>query len=279
MVIDCKQIKSRLIEEIKEEISQLKIDPKLQIIMVGKNDASDIYVRNKKNLGIEIGVDVEVISLPFDTSEQQLLETIDQINMDDSVHGLFVQLPVPSHISEQRIINQINPNKDVDGFCNVNTGKLVNGVDTMFPCTADAVITILNELKFEYYGANIVIAGRSNIVGKPLANMLINKGATVTVVNSKTKNIKQFIDSSDVFISAIGQPRFFTTDFFEDKEDLIVIDIGINRDEQGKLCGDIDFDNVKNKVGAITPVPGGVGVLTVTHVMRNMLKAITKENV
>lgn len=279
MIIDCKTIKQLMVDDLTTKINSLDILPLLQIIVIGENDASAIYVRNKRKFGEQIGAKVEVLYLDADVSEQYVLDTIEMYNQDCNVHGLFVQLPVPNHISEQKIINQISPEKDVDGFTNVTSGKLVNGQSAMYPCTADAVLTILDHIQFELMGANVVVAGRSNIVGKPLANLLINKGATVTVVNSKTKNIKQFIDSSDVFISAIGQPKFFDANYFEDKDELIVIDIGINRDENNKLCGDIDFENVEPIVGKITSVPGGVGVLTVTHVMKNLLKAVMKENV
>ncbi|WOO87351.1 bifunctional 5,10-methylenetetrahydrofolate dehydrogenase/5,10-methenyltetrahydrofolate cyclohydrolase [Mollicutes bacterium LVI A0039] len=278
MVIDCKQIKSKQIEALKAEFAELDKKPKLQIIVVGSLDASQVYVRNKKQLGEEVGVEVDVVHVPETITEAQLIELLDQANSDKSVDGLFVQLPVPEHISEEKIINRIAPEKDVDGFSFISSGKVMAGVDTMNPCTADAVITILNEVNVPIEGSNIVIAGRSNIVGKPLANLLINMGATVTVANSKTKNIKKLIDNADVFISAIGRAKHYDQSYFENRTDLTIIDVGINRDEHGKLCGDVDFTAVAPHVKAITPVPGGVGVLTVVHVMKNMLKAVNKEN-
>lgn len=278
MIIDCKEIKSKQIEQLKTSFKNLNRQPKLRIIVVGDLDASKIYVRNKKQLGAEVGVLVDVVSVPNTISEEQLIKLLDESNNDQSIDGLFVQLPVPDHICENKIINSIDPDKDVDGFSFISSGKVMAGVDTMNPCTADAVVTILNELDTQIEGANIVIAGRSNIVGKPLANILINLGATVTIANSKTKNIKEFIDSADVFISAIGRPKHYDVSYFENKKDLVVIDVGINRDENGKLCGDVDTYNVEPHVKAITPVPGGVGVLTVVHVMKNILKAVTKEN-
>ncbi len=277
MIIDCKEIKAKQIEELKAQFAELSIKPKLQIIVVGSVDSSKVYVRNKKLLGEQVGVDVEVLNVPETILEAELLAMLEVANNDSSVHGLFVQLPVPDHISEEKIINSIDVAKDVDGFSFMSSGKVMAGVETMNPCTADAVITILNEIEHPIEGSNILIAGRSNIVGKPLANLLINLGATVTVANSKTKNIKALIDNSDVFISAIGRAKHYDATYFENRPDLVVIDVGINRCENGKLCGDVDTENVEPLVKAITPVPGGVGVLTVVHVMKNMLKAVTKE--
>lgn len=277
MIIDCKQIKSKKIEELKEKFANLEVTPKLQIIVVGSEPASEIYVKNKKVLGQELGVTVDIIRVDRAISEAELLFLIEDANADDTVHGLFVQLPVPEHICEAKIINAISSEKDVDGFSFIASGKVMAGVDTMRPCTADAVVSILEETKIGIEGSNIVIAGRSNIVGKPLANILINLGATVTVANSKTKDIKQLIANADVFVSAIGQPKYFDQSYFVGKEQLVVIDVGINRDQNGRLCGDVDTLNVKPHVKAITSVPGGVGVLTVTHVMNNMLKAVMKE--
>lgn len=278
MIIDCKAIKARQIEELKREVEALEIVPKLQIIVVGNVDSSRVYVRNKKLLGEEIGIDVDVINVEEDISEEQLLTMIDVANNDEQIHGLFVQLPIPKHISEEKIINRISVEKDVDGFSFMSSGKVMAGVETMNPCTADAVVSILNEIELPIEGSNVVIAGRSNIVGKPLANILINMGATVTVANSKTKNIKALIDNADVFVSAIGRAKYYDVSYFENRHDLTIIDVGINRDENGKLCGDVDTAAVEPHVKAITPVPGGVGVLTVVHVMKNMLKAVTKEN-
>ncbi len=277
MIIDCKKIKADQIEVLKAEFKTLDIIPKLRIIVVGELDASKVYVRNKKLLGDEVGVEVEVINLPETTTETELLKTLDEANEDENVHGLFVQLPVPEHISEMKIINSIAVEKDVDGFSFMSSGRVMAGLETMNPCTADAIVTILRETNTQIEGSNIVIAGRSNIVGKPLANMLINMGATVTVANSKTKNIGKFIENADVFVSAIGRPKHFDSTYFENSKNLTVIDVGINRDQNGKLCGDIDTENVEQLVKAITPVPGGVGVLTVVHVMKNMLKAVKKE--
>lgn len=277
MIIDCKQIKANQIEELKAQFKQLDFTPKLQIIVVGSVDSSTIYVRNKKLLGEEVGVEVEVINVDDDITEAELLIMIDDANADVAVHGVFVQLPVPAHINEDNIINSIDVEKDVDGFSFMASGKVMAGVPTMNPCTAEAVVTILDNINHQIEGSNIVIAGRSNIVGKPLANMLINRGATVTVANSKTKDIQSFIANADVFISAIGRPKHYDESYFKNKQDLVVIDVGINRDENGKLCGDVDTVNVEPLVKAITPVPGGVGVLTVVHVMKNMLKAVTKE--
>lgn len=279
MIIDCKQIKLDEIEKMKIEFSKLSFVPKLKIIMVGDNHASEIYVRNKRNTGLEVGIDVEVEVLNDKTSEQELLTMIDEANASKDIHGVFVQLPVPDHINEEQIINRIAPEKDVDGFCYVNTGKLVSGIETLRPCTAEAVLSILNSCKISLRGASVVIAGRSNIVGKPLANMLINEGATVTVANSATKNIQHYLENCDVFISAIGIANNWDAKYFdfENAKNMTVIDVGINRNDEGKLCGDVATSEVEPLVKQITSVPGGVGVLTVTHVMKNMLKAVNKE--
>lgn len=278
MIIDCKKIKEEKIDYLKNEINNLNKKPKLLIIVVGDDYSSQVYVRNKKILGEQIGVEVEINNVDFDISEEQLIAKITEANNDDEVDGLFVQLPVPKHICEERIINAISPQKDIDGFSYISSGKLMAGTKAMNPCTADAVISILNSIDFEFEGSNVVIAGRSNIVGKPLANLLINLGATVTVANSKTKNIKKHISGADVFISAIGNANYFDETYFEGMNNLIAIDVGINRDENGKLCGDIKTNEVEKHVKAITSVPGGVGVLTVVHVMKNMLIAVKREN-
>ncbi len=278
MIIDCKEIKQKEIIKLKAGFASLDFTPILKIFVVGENEASAIYVRNKVNFGAEVGVEVDVERLPETTTEDELLVKIELANNDPKINGLFVQLPVPKHISELAIINAIKPEKDVDGFSYVSNGKLMAGTECMIPCTADAVVTILKDIEIPIEGSNVVIAGRSNIVGKPLANLLINMGATVTIANSKTKNIDKLIANADVFVSAIGRGKYFDQSYFQNATDLTVIDVGINRDENGKLCGDIDFEYVQPLVKNITPVPGGVGVLTVVHVMKNMLKATKKEN-
>ncbi len=278
MIIDCKAIKANEIKKLKTQFAKLENKPKLKIFMIGDNQASTVYVKNKVIVGEQVGVDVCVENLKTSISEEQLLAKIDEANEDPKISGLFVQLPVPKHISEDAIINRIASSKDVDGFSNVNSGKLMAGHKTLNPCTADAVISILENSNVELSGANVVVAGRSNIVGKPLANLLINKGATVTVCNSQTRDIKSFIDNADVFISAIGSANYFDQSYFSNSDNLTVIDVGINRNQEGKLCGDIDTLNVEPLVKQITSVPGGVGVLTVVHVMKNILKAVKKEN-
>ncbi|MFV0246840.1 MAG: bifunctional 5,10-methylenetetrahydrofolate dehydrogenase/5,10-methenyltetrahydrofolate cyclohydrolase [Mycoplasmatales bacterium] len=275
MIIDCKEIKASKIEGLKERISKIDHIFTLNIIIVGSNDASSVYVNNKKKFASEIGIECDIVQLPDTIKEEELISKIEDINNDSNIDGLLVQLPLPEHIDESKIINLVEPTKDVDGFSDINMGKLVKNQPCLRPCTAEAVLQIIETTGIELYGKNVVIVGRSNIVGKPLANMLINLGCTVTVCNSKTKNIKDFIDTADIFVSAIGVAKYFDKSYFVDSKDLTVIDVGINRDENNKLCGDVDTLEVEPLVKNITPVPGGVGVLTVVNVTENLIK--TKE--
>ncbi len=266
-------------EELINKVTKMTIKPKLTIIMVGESKASQIYVRNKITFAKEVGIVTNLIHLKENTTEVEMLKIINQENNDDSTNGLFVQFPIPNHINQEKIIEAIAPHKDVDGFTYDNIGKLFIGNDDgLLPCTVAGIIDILDFYKVPIATKNIVIVGRSNIVGKPLALNLINQGATVTVCNSKTKNIKTFIQSADIFISAIGVAKFFTSDYFENKKDLVIIDVGMNRDEDAKLCGDVDCLNVEHNVAAITPVPGGVGVMTVVRVISNVIKATELKN-
>ncbi len=274
MIINGLEIRNNKVELLTRKIQNINKKLKLVIILIGNNYASEKYVNNKQKLSKQVGIDC-VIKRFDDISEVDLLKIIEQLNQDNSVNGILVQLPLPKTISTQSVVNQIDPLKDVDGFSNYNIGNLTNGFDGIKPCTPLAIVEMLDSLKVNYQGLNVLIAGRSNIVGKPLAVMLINLGATVTVVNSKTKNIKAHIQLADVFISAIGKPKYFDSKYFVNKQDLIVIDVGINQDQGGKLCGDVDFEEVKEKVYAISPVPGGVGPLTVFKVLENLVK--TKE--
>ncbi|MBO3356151.1 bifunctional 5,10-methylenetetrahydrofolate dehydrogenase/5,10-methenyltetrahydrofolate cyclohydrolase [Clostridium perfringens] len=280
MIIDCKKIR----EEIKQELKKRDLSNiKGIFIQVGDNQASNVYVRNKCKLCEELGIDYEHMKLDDSVSEEELLNIIDMLNKTKCVTGIMVQLPLPKHISEEKVIDAIDPNKDIDGFTNVNKGKLMIGDETgIIPCTPKGIITVLEHENIDIEGKNVVIVGRSNIVGKPLAQLLINKGATVTVCNSKTDRdvLKQQIILSDIFISAIGQPNYFNKSFFmknddnfypEFLEDIIAIDVGINRDENNKLCGDISKD-IYDYFDGITPVPGGIGLLTVLEVVRNLIK-------
>ncbi len=266
-----KEVKDTLTENLKAQVSALKTKPNLKIIVVGDNPASAVYVRNKVKYGEEVGVNISVDELDTNTSEEQLLALIKAYNEDDAIHGLFAQLPLPDHIDEKKVIELINPKKDVDGFSKTQIGNLFLGEEGLYPCTVEGIIDMLDYYNIDIVGKNVVIVGRSNIVGKPLALRLINMGATVSVCNSKTKDIKKYIDLADIFIPAIGQAKFFDESYFEDKSDLTVIDVGINRDENNKLCGDVNYENVAQLVKNITPVPGGVGVLTVVNVIKNLI--------
>ncbi|MFY8263057.1 bifunctional 5,10-methylenetetrahydrofolate dehydrogenase/5,10-methenyltetrahydrofolate cyclohydrolase [Clostridium perfringens] len=278
MIIDCKKIR----EEIKQELKKKDLsNVKGIFIQVGDNQASNVYVNNKCKLCKELGIDYEHIKLDESVSEEELLNIIDMLNKTKCVTGIMVQLPLPKHISEERVINAIDPNKDIDGFTNVNKGKLMIGDETgIIPCTPKGIITVLEHENIEVEGKNVVIVGRSNIVGKPLAQLLINKGATVTVCNSKTDRdkLKELILDSDIFISAIGQANHFNLNFFEDLtlsnnvfKNITAIDVGINRDENNKLCGDISKD-MYDYFQYATSSPGGIGLLTVLEVVRNLIK-------
>ena len=278
MIIDCKKIR----EEIKQELKKKDLSKiKGIFIQVGDNQASNLYVNNKCKLCKELGIDYEHMKLDENVSEEELLNIIDMLNKTKCVTGIMVQLPLPKHISEEKVINAIDPNKDIDGFTNVNKGKLMIGDETgIIPCTPKGIITVLEHENIDVEGKNVVIVGRSNIVGKPLAQLLINKGATVTVCNSKTDRdkLKELILDSDIFISAIGQANHFNLNFFEDLtlsnnvfKNITAIDVGINRDENNKLCGDIS-KNMYDYFQYVTSSPGGIGLLTVLEVVGNLIK-------
>lgn len=272
MIINCKEIRDKEIAKIKETY---KGGCKVAFIQVGKNEASNVYVRNKIKLCKEVGIEVEHIQFKEIISEGELINFIEFLNKQKEIHGIMVQLPLPRHIDEQAVINTIDPKKDIDGFTAINKGKLMLGDDSaLIPCTPKGIMTILEHQKIDLNGKNVVIAGRSNIVGKPLAQLMINKGATVTVCNSKTSKylLKYLISTSDIFISAIGQANYFnyeTLDVY--LRDTIAIDVGINRDSDGKLCGDIDKE-LYDEFKAVTSVPGGVGLITVLEVIRNSIE-------
>ncbi|WP_297994017.1 bifunctional 5,10-methylenetetrahydrofolate dehydrogenase/5,10-methenyltetrahydrofolate cyclohydrolase [uncultured Clostridium sp.] len=277
-IINCKSIRDEYIKKIKEK--DLK-GCTVAFVQVGENQASNIYVRNKIKLCKEVGIEVEHYHLSEDTTEYQLLTTIDMLNKCNVITGIMVQLPLPKHIDENKIINAINPNKDIDGFSDYHKGKLLNGdKDAMLPCTPKGIMAILKEEGIDLKGKNVVIVGRSNIVGKPLTVAMINESATVTCCNSKTdrKFLTNLIFSSDIFISAIGKANYFNEKFFLDNrmlpeylEDTIAIDVGINKDENNKLCGDIDKE-LYPYFKRVTSVPGGVGVVTTLTVVSNIIK-------
>lgn len=252
-------------------LKQKGVNPGLAVVVVGNDPASRIYVDNKKKDCEYIGIKSFEYALPENASENDVLDLIDTLNNDDTVSGIIVQLPVPKHISEEKIINAINPKKDVDAFHPENVGKIMTGNYSFLPCTPAGVMELLEEEKIEISGKRCVVLGRSNIVGKPMAMLLIHKSGTVTVCHSKTRDLKEIVKEADIVVAAIGKAKFVTEDMI--KEGAVVIDVGINRDENGKLCGDVDYENVEKKAYAITPVPGGVGPMTRAVLMKNTVTA------
>lgn len=273
-IIDGKAVAKKIRKELKKEVEELKtkeITPKLAVIMVGDNSASQVYVRNKSKACEKAGIEFEEFLFDKDTTEEKLLDTIDMLNKDESVHGILLQSPVPKHINIQKAFEKISPKKDVDGFNAVNVGKLSIGQDAFISCTPYGIIKMLEEYNIETEGKHTVILGRSNIVGKPMIQCMLNKNATVTVCHSRTKNIAEITRNADILIAAIGKTKFVTEDMV--KDDIVVIDVGINRMEDGTLCGDVDFENVSKKASYITPVPGGVGPMTIAMLIYNVVKA------
>ena len=279
-IINGKEVSQIIKDNIKDEVSLFKKEnkriPKLVVIISGNNPASHTYVKNKQKACEYIGFESEIINLDENISELVLLHKITQLNEDKTVDGILVQLPLPKHINEEKVLEAIAPEKDVDGFHPENVAKLFLGEDCLTPCTPTGIFYLLNHYGYDVQGKHIVILGRSHIVGKPAALLALQHNATVTICHSKTKNLKEICNSADVLICAIGKAKFITKDYI--KEDCIVIDVGINRDENNKLCGDVDFDDVKDKVKAITPVPGGVGPMTIAMLMENTLKAYKNRN-
>ena len=273
-IIDGKELAKSIRLKLKEEVNELKnanIKPKLAVIMVGNDKASKVYVKNKSKACEEIGIEYEEYLLPENTEMTELLELLEKLNNDVTIHGILVQSPLPEGLDANEAFRKISPKKDVDGFHPVNVGKLSLNQDCFVSCTPYGIIKMLETYNIPIEGAHAVIIGRSNIVGKPLAKCLLNKNATVTVCHSKTKNLNNITKQADILISAIGKPKFVTEEMV--KEGATVIDVGINRMNDGKLIGDVDFENIKEKVSYITPVPGGVGPMTIAMLMHNVVKA------
>ena len=243
--------------------------------MVGNDQASQIYVKNKSKACDEIGIDFEEYLLPEETTMQELLSLITKLNEEKEVKGILLQSPIPAHLDIQKAFETINPKKDVDGFHPISVGQACIGQDTFIPCTPLGIVRLLEEYKIPIEGKNVVILGRSNIVGKPLMQCMLKKNATVTICHSKTRNIQEITKQADILIVAIGKPKFITEEMV--KENAVVIDVGMNRLENGKLCGDIDFEGVEKKASYITPVPGGVGPMTIAMLMQNVVKATKME--
>jgi methylenetetrahydrofolate dehydrogenase (NADP+)/methenyltetrahydrofolate cyclohydrolase len=271
ILMEGKPIAAQIREEIKQQVQQLgaehNITPGLAVVIVGEDPASQIYVNSKHKACQELGLYSEVIRLSAESSEAELLTMIDTLNQRRDIHGILVQLPIPKHINEGRILEAIDPAKDVDGFHPVNTGRLFSGQPTIYPCTAYGIIKILELYQIPIKGQHAVIVGRSNIVGKPTAIMLMDRHATITICHSRTKDLAQLTRQADILITALGKPNFITGDMV--KEGVVVVDAGINRGEGKKIYGDVDFASVSPLAAAITPVPGGVGVLTITMLLYN----------
>lgn len=273
-ILDGKKLSEKILGEVAAEVRKRNLKPSLAAILVGEDPASKLYIRNKKAACEKVGVVPAVYALPASTSEAELLKLINQLNDDDSIDGVLVQLPLPKQINENKIFESIDPKKDVDGFHPVNLGKLLIGEETFPPATPAGVITLLEKYKIKIEGTNSVVIGRSNIVGKPLSLMLLNRNATVTVCHSKTRNIKEYSKMADLLVVAVGKPKFVKKDFV--KSGAVVIDVGTNL-VNGKTVGDVDFEAVAKKARAITPTPGGVGPMTVAMLMKNTLYACTNK--
>lgn len=274
-IIDGKLISKQIKDELKGKVEKLKSEGKevcLAVIQVGCDPASTVYVGNKKKACEYIGIKSVAYELPEETTEEELLEIINKLNEDDSVHGILVQLPVPKHINEEHIINAISPAKDVDGFHPASVGALSIGKKGFVSCTPAGIIQLLKRSQIEIEGKDCVVIGRSNIVGKPMAMLLLRENGTVTVCHSKTKNLKEVCKRADILVVAIGKPKMIDASYV--KEGATVIDVGIHRNENGKLCGDVDYEAVEPVAGAITPVPGGVGPMTIAMLMNNCVEAV-----
>ena len=280
MIIDGKLLSAKLKQEMATQVVSLKEKygrgPSLVVILVGENPASQSYVRGKIKACAECGFDSQLITMPESVGEAELLSEITRLNADDSVDGILVQLPLPKHIDEEKVIDAIALEKDVDGFHPLNVANLWLGKPCILPCTPKGVMRMIEECGFNVAGCNAVVVGRSNIVGKPMAKLLLDANATVTIAHSRTRNLAEITSKADILIAAVGRARMITADMV--KEGAIVIDVGVNRDaETGKLCGDVDFEAVKDKAAHITPVPGGVGPMTITMLMGNTIECFERK--
>lgn len=278
VIINGKEIGQEIRTGVATRVQALKekgITPGLAVILVGDNPASKTYVANKQKSCEQIGMYSELVKLPEEISEQALLEKIRELNERASIHGILVQLPLPKHINEDKVIQTISPEKDVDGFSPISVGKMMLGQDTYLPCTPYGVMKMLEHAGIDVAGKHAVIVGRSHIVGKPMGQLLLQKDATVTYTHSKTPDLPSFTKQADILIAAVGRANFITSEHI--KEGAVVIDVGINRNEDNRLCGDVDFDDVQGIASHITPVPGGVGPMTITMLLENTVQAAEKE--
>jgi methylenetetrahydrofolate dehydrogenase (NADP+)/methenyltetrahydrofolate cyclohydrolase len=279
IIIDGKKVSAQVKEQVRLETAELAkngVKPGLAVIIVGDDPASRVYVNNKKKACEAVGFLSKEYALPATTTQEELLSLVDELNNDKEINGILCQLPLPKGLDEKAVIEKISPLKDVDAFHAVNVGKIMIGDYDFLPCTPAGVMEMLHAYNIQVEGKNCVVIGRSNIVGKPMAMLLLHENGTVTITHSRTQNLKEVTSKADILVAAIGKPKFVTADMV--KEGAVVIDVGMDRDENGKLCGDVDFENVKDKCSAITPVPGGVGPMTIAVLMKNTLKACKIQN-
>ncbi|SCH28252.1 Bifunctional protein FolD [uncultured Ruminococcus sp.] len=280
LLIDGKKISTEIKDELKVTVEELKkqgVETCLAVIQVGDDPASSIYVRNKKRACAYVGIESLSYELPEETTEDELVKLVKELNENDNVHGILVQLPLPKHINADTIIRTISPDKDVDGFHPESVGRLCIGEPGFVSCTPAGIIQLLKRSGIEIEGKECVVVGRSNIVGKPMSILLLRENGTVTITHSRTKDLKEVTGRADILVVAIGKPKFITADYV--KEGAVVIDVGMHRNEENKLCGDVDFDDIKDKVSAITPVPGGVGPMTIAMLMYNCVEAAKGQEV
>ncbi len=279
VIIDGKSLAKEIRENLKKEAEKLRdkgIIPHLAVIMVGDNDASKVYVRNKSRACEEIGIEFKEYLLPSTTKQSELIELIKKLNEDKKVNGILLQSPIPKPLNIQKAFNTISPEKDVDGFNPYNVGNLCIGQDGFIPCTPLGIMKMFEKYNIEIDGKKVAIIGRSNIVGKPMAQCMLAKNATVTICHSRTRELKKEVKDADIIISASGKRNIVTSDMV--KDGVVIIDVGMNRNDEGKLCGDVDFEKIKEKASYITPVPGGVGPMTIAMLMENVIKATKKQN-
>ena len=274
-ILDGKKVKLEMLNELKEKVKLLDRKLGLAVIQIGEDPASSVYVRNKNKMAEDLNYNFKHIHLDEKVSEEEVLKEIDKLNKDNNIDGILVQMPIPKHLNAKKIQNKIDPLKDVDGLTDINMGKLSHNIDSLIPCTPMGIISLLKYYNTPIEGKNVVIVGRSDLVGRPLASLMINNNATVTLCHSKTDNLKKYTKMADILVVAIGKPNFITGDMV--KKNSTIIDVGINRTDNG-LVGDVDFDSVKDKVKFITPVPGGVGQMTVLELGRNVYKAYLLRN-
>lgn len=275
-ILDGKKLRDKIIENLKAKVDTFDEKPTLVVILVGENPASKIYVNNKKKMAEKIGIHSEVINYPANITEEELLDKIEELNNNKKVTAILVQLPLPKHISKDNVMNKIIPSKDVDGFTPYNFGKLFSGeTPTVYPCTPKGILLLLDEYNIEIEGKHVVIVGRSNIVGKPLSQMMLNKNATVTICHSHTKNLSQITKTADILVSAVGK-NIIEGEML--KTDCVIVDVGIFKDENGKTRGDVDFESASKIASFISPVPGGVGPMTIASLMLNTVELFEKNS-